>query len=45
MTGDEWEFLLPYLMLMRQDAPQREYPPRALFHVVRYVVKAGVQRQ
>lgn len=22
----EWEFLLPYLTLMREDAPRREYP-------------------
>ena len=32
-TDAEWEFLLPYLTLMRQDAPQRRYPPRDLFRI------------
>ena len=40
-TDAEWEFLLPYLTLMRQDAPQRRYPPRDLFNAARYVVKTG----
>jgi len=26
VTGAEWEFVLPYLSLMRKDAPQRQYP-------------------
>jgi transposase len=39
----EWEFLLPYLTLMRQDAPQREYPLRDVFDALRYVVKTGCQ--
>ena len=39
----EWEFLLPYLTLMREDAPQREYPLRELFNAVRYVVRTGIQ--
>jgi len=33
----EWEFLLPYLTLMRQDAPQRDYSLRDVFDAVRYV--------
>jgi transposase len=37
----EWEFLIPYLTLMREDAPQREYALRDLFNAVRYVVKTG----
>ena len=43
VTDAEWEFLLPYLTLMREDAPQREHPLRDLFDAVRYVVKTGVQ--
>ena len=40
-TDAEWEFLLPYLTLMRQDARQRQYPLRVLFDAARYVVKTG----
>jgi transposase len=43
VTDAEWEFLLPYLTLMREDAPQREYPLRELFDAIRYVVKTGCQ--
>ncbi len=43
VTDAEWEFLLPYLTLMRDDAPQREYPLRELFNAMRYVVKTGCQ--
>jgi len=41
-VGDaEWEFILPYLTLLREDAPQRKYPLRELFNALRYVVKTG----
>src|SRR4029079_7057141 len=43
VTDVEWEFLLPYLTLMREDAPQREYALRELFNAMRYVVKTGCQ--
>src|SRR6478672_7238996 len=43
VTDAEWEFLLPYLSLMREDAPQREYPLRDLFNAMRYVVRTGCQ--
>jgi transposase len=43
VTDAEWEFVLPYLILMREDAPQREHPLRELFNAVRYVVKTGCQ--
>ena len=39
VSDAEWEFLLPYLALMREDAPQREYPLRELFNAMRYVAK------
>src|SRR5262249_62426697 len=41
VSDTEWEFLVPYLTLMRQDAPQREYSLRDLFNAIRYVVKTG----
>jgi transposase len=43
VSDAEWEFLLPYLTLMREDAPQREHALRDLFNAVRYVVKTGCQ--
>ena len=43
VSDGEWEFLLPYLSLMREDAPQRMYPLRALFNALRYVVRTGCQ--
>jgi len=43
VTDVEWEFLLPYLTLMREDAPQREHTLRDLFDAMRYVVKTGCQ--
>jgi transposase len=41
VTDGEWEFLVPYLTLMREDAPQREHALRDLFNAIRYVVKTG----
>ena len=43
VTDAEWEFLLPYLSLIGEDAPQREYPLRDLFDAIRYVVRTGCQ--
>jgi transposase len=41
-VGDEeWAFCRPYLTLMSADAPQREYPLRAVFNALRYMVRAG----
>jgi transposase len=41
VTDAEWEFLLPYLTLMRTDAPQRSHDLRESFNAIRYVVKTG----
>lgn len=41
VSDAEWEFLLPYLTLMREDAPQRAHALRDLFDAIRYVVKTG----
>ena len=43
VSDAEWEFLVPYLTLMREDAPQRQHALRDLFNAVRYVVKTGCQ--
>lgn len=43
VSDAEWEFLVPFLTLMREDAPQRDYPMRDLFNAMRYVVKTGCQ--
>jgi len=43
VSDAEWEFLIPYLTLMREDAPQREYALRDVFDAARYVVKTGCQ--
>ncbi|CAA9299704.1 MAG: Mobile element protein [uncultured Gemmatimonadetes bacterium] len=42
VSDEEWAFVAPYLMLMREDAPQREYDMREVFNGLRYVVKTGV---
>lgn len=41
VTDEEWAFCAPYLTLMTEDAPQRQYTLRALFNAVRYMVRAG----
>lgn len=41
ITDDEWSFITPYLTLMREDAPQREYPLREVFNGTRWMVRTG----
>jgi len=41
VTDEEWSFVAPYLVLCREDAPQRDYPLRDVFNGVRYVAKTG----
>lgn len=41
VTDDEWEFCAPYLTLMREDVPQREYPLRKVFNAFRLFVRAN----
>jgi transposase len=40
VSDEEWGFVAPYLTLMKQDAPQREYPLREVFNGLRWVVRA-----
>jgi transposase len=41
VTDDEWHFVLPYLTLMRLDAPQRDYDLREVFNALRWMARAG----
>lgn len=41
VTDDEWAFAAPYLTLMREDAPQRDYELREVFNGLRWLVQAG----
>ena len=41
VSDDEWTFVAPYLTLMSQEAPQRDYPLREVFNAVRWLVRAG----
>lgn len=43
ISDDEWAFVLPYLTLMREDAPQREHSLREVFNGMRYIVRTGAQ--
>ncbi len=41
VSDDEWAFVTPYLTLMTEDAPQREYSLREVFHGLRWIIRAG----
>jgi transposase len=41
VTDDEWAFVAPYLTLMKEDAPQRDYPLREVFNALRWLARAG----
>lgn len=41
ISDDEWAFVAPYLTLMREDAPQREYELREVFNGLRWIIRAG----
>ena len=43
VSDDEWVFVAPYLTLMKEDAPQRDYSLREVFDGLRYIVHTGVQ--
>lgn len=38
VSDEERAFCAPYLTLMKEDAPQRDYPLRQMFNAVRYMV-------
>jgi transposase len=41
VSDEQWAFCAPYLTLMKEDSPQRDYSLRAIFNVLRYMVRAG----
>jgi transposase len=41
VLDDEWDFIAPYLTLMREDAPQRAHSLREVFNGLRYLVRCG----
>jgi len=43
VTDEEWAFVVPYLTLMKADAPQRDHDLREAFNGLRWIVRAGAQ--
>jgi len=41
VKDDEWEFVAPYLALIREDSPQRQHDLREIYNALRWVVRAG----
>lgn len=38
----EWEFVAPYLALVRPDSPQRTHDLREVFNALRYMIRTGI---
>jgi transposase len=43
VSDEEWALVAPYLTLMSEDAPQREYALREVFNGLRWIVRTGAQ--
>jgi len=41
ISDEEWDFVAPYLTLMKTDAPQRDHDLREVFNGVRWIVRTG----
>ncbi len=41
VSDEEWAFIAPYLTLMREDAPQRDYELREVYNGLRYIIRSG----
>ena len=41
VPDEEWAYVAPYLTLMTDAAPQRDYPLREVFNALRCLVRAG----
>jgi transposase len=41
VSDEEWAFSVPYLTLMKEDAPQRKYALRDLYNGLRWFIRAG----
>jgi transposase len=42
-SDEEWAFAAPYLTLMSEEAPQRDYELREVFNGLRWIVRTGAQ--
>ena len=43
ISDEEWALVAPYLTLMTEDAPQRDFPLGEVFNGLRYIVRTGAQ--
>ena len=41
VSDDEWAFVAPYLLLLPEDAGQRQYPLREVYNGLRWIVRTG----
>lgn len=41
VSDEEWALVAPYLTLMTEGAPQREYSLREVFNGLRWLVRTG----
>jgi transposase len=41
VSDEEWEYVAPYLALVREDAPQRDHDLREMLNGLRWVVRTG----
>jgi transposase len=41
VSDEEWALVAPYLTLMTEDAPQRDFPLREVFNGLRWIVRTG----
>ena len=43
VTDEEWAFVAPYLILMKEESPQRDRDLREVFNGLRWIVRTGAQ--
>jgi transposase len=41
VSDEEWDFVRPYLLLMKEDVPQRDWDLREVFNGLRWIVRSG----
>jgi transposase len=41
VSDEEWDFVRPYLLLLTEDAPQRDHDLREVFNALRWLVRTG----
>jgi transposase len=41
VSDEEWALVVPYVTLMAETAPQREYSLRAVFNALRWMARTG----